>query len=270
MKKRFSDIQLIINEKIRENLSVYADEMTQRQALDKGATALFGEKYGETVRVLQVGHPPVSMELCGGTHVTATGEIGYFRIVSESSVGTGIRRIEAVTGRAAERFINDRFNGINKLVQILGTRPEELEEKITSLLAGMDEQKKKLAGFERDSSRQKVDALLAGVEQVKGIKVLAAEVAASRPEALREMGDILRDRLQSGVIVLAAVFDDKPSFLAIVTPDLVTKGYHAGKLIKSVAAVAGGGGGGRPEMAQAGGKDKTKIREALAMVKTLV
>jgi alanyl-tRNA synthetase len=260
----------IINEKVRQNLPVYAEELTYRQALDEGATALFGEKYGDNVRVLKIGKPPVSMELCGGTHVGATGEIGYFQIISESSVGSGLRRIEAVTGREAEEFIRQQIIKIDKVTQMVGSSSEEITEKVAGIIEDLDQAHRQVSNLERELSRVMVDSFVKQVENIKGITVLAVKVPSIRPQNLRETGDMLRDRLKSAIIVLGTVYEDKPSFLAIVTPDLVAKGYNAGKMIKQVAAVTGGGGGGKPDMAQAGGKEKDKLDEALRLVKKLI
>ncbi len=268
--KEIQDIQHIINAEIRRNLPVYAEELSYRQALDEGATALFGEKYGDTVRVLKIGKPTISMELCGGTHVSATGEIGYFQILSEGSVGAGLRRIEAVAGRQAEEYINHRFTDLGKIAALISASPDEVPEKVAGLVDELEEEKRRMLALERELSKNIVESLLKQVEHIKDVTVLAAKIPSARPQTMREMGDLLRDKLKSGIIVMGTIYEDKPAFIAFVTPDLTAKGYHAGKIIKQVAAAAGGGGGGRPEMAQAGGKDKKKLDEALKLVKSLV
>jgi alanyl-tRNA synthetase len=268
--KELQDIQHIINGEIRRNHPVYAEELSYRQAVDEGATALFGEKYGDTVRVLKIGKPPVSMELCGGTHVSATGEIGYIHILTESSIGAGLRRIEAVTGREAEAYIDRQFGGLSKIAQLVAASPDDAADKVSGLVSELEKEKRRTLSLERELSKQMVESLLKQIENIKGVTLLAVKVPSARPQTLREMGDMLRDKLKSSIIVLGTVYEDKPAFIAFVTPDLVAKGYHAGKIIKQVATVAGGGGGGKPEMAQAGGKDKDKIDEALRLVKSLI
>jgi len=263
-------VQHIVNEKIRENLIVNTDQMGYKQAVTEGATALFDEKYGDVVRVVKIGTPVISAELCGGTHATATGQIGFFQIVSESSVGAGLRRIEAVTGKGAELYIEYHFINLSRMAQALGTSPANAHEKLSILIEELDEERKKLANLQKDLSRKSAGDILSKSEVINGIKVLAVQVETAKVDSLREMADALKEKLGSAIIVLAAVIDEKPSFIAMVTPDLVQKGYHAGEIIKKVAGIAGGGGGGKPGMAQAGGKDKSKIGEALEAVKTLI
>jgi alanyl-tRNA synthetase len=212
----------------------------------------------------------VSAELCGGTHVSATGQIGFFQVVSESSIGSGLRRIEAVTGKGAETFIEHNFINMEKIAQALGTSPSAAHDKVGLLLAELEAERKKLAALEKELSHKSAGDLMAKVEVVKGIKLISASVDNVRPDSLREMCDAVKEKMVSGIIVLASVNEDKPSFIAMVTPDLVQKGYHAGEIVKKVAQVTGGGGGGKPGMAQAGGKDRSKVEEALQLVKTLI
>jgi alanyl-tRNA synthetase len=254
--KQIAEVSAIVNDKIRQNLPVYDEELAYKEAIAAGAIALFDEKYGDTVRVLKIGKPMVSAELCGGTHVNATGEIGYFHIRSESSIGSGLRRIEAVTGRGAEEYVDKRLAELHKAAQ--------------DLEAELEGERKKALAVERDLARKSAESLVAQAETVKGVTVLAAKVPAAKMEILREMSDIIRDKLKSAIVVLGTVYGDKPAFLAAVTPDLVDKGYDAGKIIKQVAGVAGGSGGGKPGLAQAGGKDSKKLDEALRTVKSLV
>ncbi len=254
--KQIAEVNKIVNEKIRQNLRVYDEDMAYKEAVAAGAIALFDEKYGDVVRVLKIGEPFISAELCGGTHVSATGEIGLFRIISESSIGAGLRRIEAVTGRGAEEYIAQRLADSDKAA-------EKLE-------AELDKERKKTLALERELAKKTAESLLAQAETIKGVKVLVAKIPSARMEIMREMSDIIRDRLKSAIVVLGTVYQDKPAFIAAVTPDLVVKGYDAGKIVKQVAAVAGGGGGGKPGLAQAGGKDKKKLDEALKLVKGLI
>jgi alanyl-tRNA synthetase len=263
-------VQHIVNAKIRENLIVNTEQMGYKQAVAEGATALFDEKYGDVVRVVKIGTPVISAELCGGTHASATGQIGFFQVVTESSIGAGLRRIEAVTGQGAETYIEHNFLNLTRIAQALGTSPAGAHDKLSILINELDEERKKLANLQKDLSRKSAGDILSKAETVNGVNVLAVQVEAVKVDSLREMADTLREKLGSAIIVLAAVIDEKPAFIAMVTPDLVQKGYHAGEIIKKVAGVAGGGGGGKPGMAQAGGKDKSKVEEALQIVKTLV
>jgi alanyl-tRNA synthetase len=254
--KQIAEVNRIVNEKIRQNLKVYDENLAYKEAIAAGAIALFDEKYGDTVRVLKIGEPFISAELCGGTHVNATGEIGLFNIISEGSIGAGLRRIEAVTGRGAEEYVGQRLADSRKAAE--------------SLDAELDKERKKTLALEKELARKTAESLLAQAEVIKGVKVLAAKIPSARMEILREMSDIIRDKLKSAIVVLGTVHQDKPAFIAAVTPDLVAKGYDAGKIVKQVAGVAGGSGGGKPGLAQAGGKDKKKLDEALKLVKSLI
>jgi alanyl-tRNA synthetase len=255
-KEQIAEVNRIVNDKIRRNLRVYAEDMPYKQAIDEGAIALFDEKYGDKVRVLRIGEPAISAELCGGTHVASSGEIGFFHIVSESSIGSGLRRIEAVTGRGAEAYFNERLSDLHKIAK---SRDAEL-----------DKERKRSLSLERELAKLRAESLLAQAEVVKGVKILVANIPSSRLEILREMSDFIRDKLKSAIVVLGTVYEDKPVFLAAVTPDLVAKGYNAGEIVKRVAEVTGGSGGGKPGLAQAGGKDKKKLDEALKLVKSLL
>jgi alanyl-tRNA synthetase len=263
-------VQHIINAKIRENLIVNADQMAYKEAVAGGAMALFDEKYGDIVRVIKIGAPTISAELCGGTHVSATGQIGFFQIVTESSIGSGLRRIEAVTGKGAETFVEHNFVNLGRIAQALGTSPAAAHDKVTALINELDEERKKRIAMERTLSHKSASDLLSQVETINGIKVLSARVDSARIDSLREMTDVLKEKLGSGIIVLGSVYEDRPSFIAVVTPDLTQKGYNAGDIVKKVAQVTGGGGGGKAGMAQAGGKDKTRIDDALKIVRTLI
>jgi alanyl-tRNA synthetase len=270
MPEEIQQVQEIVNERIRQNLVVRAEDMAYREAIAQGAIALFDEKYGDTVRVVKSGEPTVSTELCGGTHVTATGEIGLFLITGESSIGSGMRRIEAVTGRGAEKLVEQRFSGLEKIARSIGSSPDDAEEKVSGMISELNTEQKLSLSLERELSRMVAEDLLAKVEEVNEVKVLAAVVRPFPQQVLREMSDFLRDRLKSAVVVLGTVHGDRPSFLAAVTPDLVARGYNAGDIVKQVAQVTGGGGGGKATLAQAGGKDKDKLEEALRLVKDLI
>jgi len=263
-------VEQIVNESVRQNLIVNAEQIAYKEAIADGATALFDEKYGDIVRVIKIGSPVISSELCGGTHVSATGQIGFFHIVSESSIGSGLRRIEAVTGKGAETLVQLNFSYLDRLAKELNTSPSGVYGKIEALQAELEAERRKLASLEKQLSLRSADDLLARVETVNSVKVLTANVPNTRIDGLREMSDFLKDKLGSSIIVLGSAFEGKPSFIAVVSPDLVQKGYNAGDIVKKVAQVTGGGGGGKAGMAQAGGKDASKLEEALKLVRTLI
>ncbi len=263
-------VQRIVNDRIRRNLKVSEEQTDYKKAVAAGAIALFDEKYGDVVRVMRIGEPAVSTELCGGTHISSTGEIGYFQIVSEGSIGAGLRRIEAVTGRGAEAFLGQRLASLENIAWSLETAPDNIQDKITGLVDELEKGRKQALSLERELARQEAGAFLGRVEAVNGVNVLATKVVASDQQILREMADFLRDKIGSAIVVLGAVIGERPIFIATVTPDLVKQGYNAGDIIKQVSRVAGGGGGGKANFAQAGGKDKDKLDEALRLVKSLI
>jgi alanyl-tRNA synthetase len=261
-------IERRVNAKIMENLPVVTQTTDYETAVASGAFAIFGEKYGDEVRMVSAGD--YSRELCGGTHLTATGQMGFFQIVSEGSIGRGLRRIEAVTGRGAEEFVEARLTQIERLALALGGTPADLESSLGALLAEVESQRREIRDLQRRMATVETARALDDVQEVNGVKVLAVEVEAPNMETLREMSDWLRDRLGSAVIVLGANMRGKPGFVAAVTPDLAERGLSADRLVKQVAAVVGGGGGGRPTLAQAGGKDSGRLGEALGLVVDLV
>jgi alanyl-tRNA synthetase len=264
------EAQHIVNQHIRNNLIVHDEEIPYQQAIEAGAIALFDEKYGDVVRVIRIGQPAVSTELCGGTHVSYTGEIGFFYLLGESSIGAGLRRIEAATGRGAEELIEKQFSNLAKAAEYLDAEPSEVLDKTRSLIDELDVERKRALSLEKELAKKEVESLVGKAEQVNGVTLLVSRVPPSRQEVLREMADLIRDKLKSVVVVLGTVYQDRPSFIAAVTPDLVERGYDAGKIVKKVAAVTGGGGGGKAGLAQAGGKDTGKLDEALQLVKRLV
>lgn len=283
-------IEQRVNAWIRADTLVTPAEMPLSEARRLGAMALFGEKYGDIVRVVTVGCDDdagratlaveqrlpgplpaaapefCSRELCGGTHVTRTGEIGFFKIVTEASIGSGLRRIEAVTGRGAEAYVDQQLALLRELAQRLGVAPAQVAERVDHLQQQLRQQQQQLAQLARAQTGQQLEAILQRRRQHDGVALVAARVEAPSIERLREMGDWLRAKLGSGVVVLGAVINDKPQLLAMITADLVQQGYHAGRLVKSLAQIVGGGGGGRPDVAQAGGRDAARLDEALAQV----
>ncbi len=242
-----------------------------QEAISEGATALFGEKYGEIVRTITIGGDDFfSYELCGGTHVNETGDIGLFLITSEGSAAAGVRRIEAVTGRAAYELVQRRFKAMKQAARLLETTPDELPTRVEALQDELAQAEKQIAHLRQEQASAGFDQKLEQVEQVNGVPVLAAQLPNADAETLRQMTDRFRDRYTSGVVVLGSVFEGRPMVIAAVTEDLVKRGLHAGEIVKTVAQMIGGGGGGRPTLAQAGGKDAEKLPEALGRVPEIV
>ena len=261
-------VQGLANQRIRDNLTVSAHETTYSEAVRQGALAFFGDRYGDLVRVVSMSESdaqdsPFSVEVCGGTHVGSTGQVGTLFVLGESSIGGGMRRIEAATGRAAEGLFVDYAAKLSAISQKLQTPVSGLEARLDSFLQESEELKRRLAASERTALRAEAEGLLERVVDVDGVKVIAGRTSAGSAEAMREMGDFLKAKLSSAVVVLSAVIDGSPSLVAMVTPDLVDRGVHAGNLARDTAKVMGGGGGGRPEMAQAGGRQVEKLDEAL-------
>ena len=264
-------VQRYVNEWVRRDVNVNViEDLPIEQAKASGALAFFGEKYGDKVRVLKIGDPVISVELCGGTHLERTGQIGYFHIVSESSIGSGIRRIEAVTGKGAENLIEKRLSMLDLLAEQLGTNIVDINNRVEIILNDLDYEKQRVAQYERELSMVQIEKLLDNTKSINGVNTLGVKVPDASVDILREVGDILLKRMGSAVVVLGTIRDDKPQFVAKVSDDLIAKGFHAGNIVREVARVTGGSGGGRPEMGQAGGKDKTKIDEALQLVYSLV
>ncbi|MFC1930416.1 alanine--tRNA ligase [Chloroflexota bacterium] len=269
-KERLKAIQHIINSRIRDNMKVEAELLPFDEAIARGATALFSEKYGESVRLVCIGEPAISRELCGGTHMDYTGSIGMFYFTEEESIGAGLRRVEAVTGKAAEAFVEERLQCMDSIISELKVSCDSVYPRVCSIMDEIEAEKKKATRLEKEIARVTGEALLKNVELLDGVSFLATRVNVSSVEALREMGDFLSSGIKSGVVVLGAVINDKSSFMVMVTPDLVARGYHAGNIVKKLAMVAGGTGGGRADMAQAGAKDKTRLDEALKEVKNIL
>jgi len=261
-----------VNEAILANYPVDSSEMAYRQALEEGVIALFGEKYGETVRTLRVGDPeePFSRELCGGTHVNETGEIGSFHIVSQESVGAGVRRLEAVTGRGAIDFVERRLGLLEGTAACLGVPPDDVRERVEALQDDLEAAQSQIDRLRQRLAHQAFEGLLGQVETVAGTSLIAAQVDVPAVERLREMTDWFRDRLGSGVFILGAAVDGRPVLIASVTPDVVERGGDAVEIVRRMGRLMGGGGGGRPAMAQAGGSDPGKLDEALKLASTIL
>ncbi|MGI8316051.1 alanine--tRNA ligase [Halobacillus mangrovi] len=258
-------IEEVVNEMVWQSIPVSIEYSSIEEAKEKGAMALFGEKYGDTVRVVQVGD--YSLELCGGCHVVNTAEIGLFKIVSESGIGAGTRRIEAVTAKDAYLYMNSKETLLKQAGKLLKTKPEQVPERIEVLHNEMKDLQKENESLSAKLSNMEAANIMDEVEEVNGVKVLAKQVDVKDMNALRTMIDDLKQKIDSGIILLAAPNGNKVQLIAGVSKDLVEEGYHAGHLIKEAATRCGGGGGGRPDMAQAGGKDASKIPEALQYAK---
>jgi alanyl-tRNA synthetase len=268
--EELAKIQHIVNDNIRRNYRVTATIMRYKEAVETGALAFFDEKYGDEVRVMEVGKPSISTELCGGSHVFATGEIGLICITGESSIGAGIRRIEAVTGRGAEKYIEGKQALIDEIAEALKSKPADIVNRITALQKELETIRKKASSAEQQSLKGDAASLIDKIVEINGVRVLAARVAASDMDALRKMGDMIKGQSGSVLVVLAAEFNGQANFVAMATADLVSKGLNAGNIIKQITKVVDGRGGGRAETGQGGGKDIAKLDEALKMVRELV
>lgn len=265
--EELAEVEKEVNRQIMKNVDLEIEEMPVDDAIKKGAMALFGEKYGDIVRVVNV--PGFSCELCGGSHVPNTSVIGSFRIVGESGTGTGIRRIEAVTGKAAhERAVADAVL-LQEAATLLKSKEADIPAKIEQLLTALKEAEREVAQLSHKLATSSLDDILAAKEEIHGVSVTAASVTVDSAEGLRDMADMVLDKV-GGIVLLGAIQGDKVSFVCKVDKELTKQGYHAGKIVKAAAVAAGGGGGGRPDMAQAGGKDPQKLEEALKAGKEAV
>ncbi|MGH8743393.1 MAG: DHHA1 domain-containing protein, partial [Burkholderiales bacterium] len=256
-------VENLVNREIRRNEPAEARIMKYDEAIKSGAMALFGEKYGDEVRVLRMGD--FSTELCGGTHVKRTGDIGFFKIISESGVASGVRRVEAVTGEGALEYVQQQEKRIQEAAATLKAQPQELTLKINQIIENVRALEKELSRLKSRLAASHGDELINQVIEVKGVKVLAAALEGAEAKALRETVDQLKDKLKSCVVVLGSTEGGKVTLIAGVTADLTSK-VKAGDLVNHVAQQVGGKGGGRPDMAQAGGTDPSKLSEALNSV----
>ncbi len=254
-------VEAIVNEKIAEDLPVETKVMSLEEAKKTGAMALFGEKYGDTVRVVIIGD--FSRELCGGTHVGHTGDIASFKILSESGVAAGIRRIEALTGRNVTAYYQEMEEKLAETARILKTTPASLTERAEHLMAELKALQSENESLKSKAAKEALGDVMDQVVEVNGVKLLATKVSGVDMNGLRELGDQLKTKIAEGVVVLMSDLDGKVNMVAMATDGAMKKGAHAGNLIKGIAALVGGGGGGRPNMAQAGGKNPAGIDEAI-------
>jgi alanyl-tRNA synthetase len=254
-------IQGIVNGVIRSNLSTDKRETTYRQAISGGALAFFGERYPHRVRVLAIGD--FSYEVCGGTHIDRSGDIGTFRIITEGGIGSGIRRIEAVSGRGADAWIDERILWFDEVSERLQVRPAEIPRRISTLMSEVDSSRKMVSTSRREASLKQVETLLEKKQTIGTYTVVASQVFVDDLESMREIGDWVRDKIKTGMVMLGVILAGRPSLLVMVTADLVTKGHDARDIVKVAAEVIGGGGGGKPELAQAGGRDSSNLTKAL-------
>ena len=269
--EEIESVEWLVNEKIRENVGVHHSEDSYRAAIDRGALAFFGDKYDDTVRLVEIANGATfSFEVCGGTHVHRTGELGAVYVMSESSIGSGMRRIEAVSGRGAERTVRRRLNAGDAAAAALRTNVDELGDRIEGLLRELDEARRARELADRRLAASAAAGLLDLKQDVDGVALVAARVSAAQVDALRDMGDWLRDKLGSGVVVLGSVVENRPLLIAMVTTDLVAAGVDASKIARGAAKAIGGGGGGRPDVAQAGGRNADGLDEALRLVPGLL
>ncbi|MWC30487.1 alanine--tRNA ligase [Paenibacillus sp. MMS18-CY102] len=266
--EELADIERRVNEQIWIGTPVVIESKAIAEAKAMGAMALFGEKYGDVVRVVQVGG--YSIELCGGCHVANTSQIGTFKLIGESGIGSGVRRIEAVTGRHAYAYMESQFDLLKQAAGLLKSNTADVPKRIEALFGQVKELGRDNESLQAKLSRIEAGSLTDKAKTVGDVTVLTAAVSAPSMDALRGIVDELKAKLPSAVIVLGAAQEDKVNLVASVSPDLVKKGLNAGKLVKEAAAVCGGGGGGRPDMAQAGGKDASKLDEALKLAEELV
>lgn len=268
---QLDQVQLLVNEKIRENVSVQKSEDKYTRAIERGALAFFGDKYEDNVRLIEISNGDTfSYEVCGGTHVHRTGELGSVFVLGESSIGSGMRRIEAVSGRGAERIVRERFRAQETVAAKLQTTVMDAGDRVDGLLAEMESLRQANETLERRLSLHAAESILGSIQETEGIPVLAHRVTVTNTDAMREMGDWLRDKMGSGIVVLGSIINDRPQLIAMVTQDLVDRGFSAIEIAKGAAQQIEGGGGGRPDVAQAGGRKPDGLDDALKSVPNLV
>jgi alanyl-tRNA synthetase len=260
-------IETLVNERIRQNVSLQIEEMDAEDAFKSNATALFEEKYGDKVRVVSLAD--FSKELCGGTHTKRTGDIGLFKIIGESSVASGVRRIEALTGDAALTYTQKASNTLRNTARLIKEKPETLTQRVEKILADYKSLEKEVERLKTQMASRSTDRIEDDIKSINNIKVLAKKVPVDNPAALRDLADNFKEKIKSGIVVLGCNTGPKVLLITVVTKDLVDR-FHAGNIVKQIAAIVGGGGGGRPDMAQAGGTKPEMLDKALDKVYELV
>ncbi|MBU3126299.1 alanine--tRNA ligase [Clostridium tagluense] len=261
-------VEELVNNNIMQSYKVETNIMTIDKAKESGAIALFDEKYQDDVRVVSVGG--YSKELCGGTHVRNSGEIGMFKILSEAGVAAGVRRIEAITGSNSIKYLEEKNNLIKEIASTLKCSEKDITNKLQIQLAELKDKEKEILSLKGKLAASSIDEILDDIKEVKGVKVICGVVKGIDGDALRDLADKLRDKLGDGIVVLGSATNDKVEFVAMASKSAIDSGVHCGKIIKEVAKIAGGGGGGRPDMAQAGGKLPEKLEEAIANVPSII
>ena len=260
-------IETIANDYIRRNAEVDTRVLAREEAMKTGACAVFDEKYGESVRVVKMGD--FSMELCGGTHVSKTGDIGLLKVIGESSVAAGVRRIEAVTGQEAVKYVKAVESELKKAASMLKVSPMEVSDRLEKMQKHQRDLEKEMETLKAKLASKDLSQLYGQIREIKGVRVLAVSVDTDDVKTLRDVGDKLRDRIQSGIILIGSKAGDKAILLCLVTKDLTGR-YHAGKIIKEIAPIVGGSGGGRPDMAQAGGTKPENLQQALEKLEQII
>jgi alanyl-tRNA synthetase len=264
-------IQSVVNKKIRENMTINRSENTYPGAIEDGALAFFGDKYGERVRLIEISNGSrFSFEVCGGTHAHTTGELGAIYIIGESGIGAGMRRIEAVSGREAENLVQENFKLMTNISNSLNVPNDQIETKISAMLEQMETSNKQITELEEKLTIQEAKSLLENVEVINGVNVISSYINASSANLLRSTGDWLKTQITSGVIAIGSIVNSNPMMIIMVTKDLADRGVNASDMAKKVAKIMGGGGGGKSEIAQAGGKLSDKLPDAISMIPTLI
>lgn len=266
--EELAKVEKLVNEQIQEALLVQTDIMDIESAKKSGAMALFDEKYGQEVRVVSMGE--FSKELCGGTHVKNTGEIMLFKIISEAGISAGVRRIEALTGNHVLAYYQDVEEQLLQAAKTVKASPADLQDRLAHLMDTVKSLQSENESLKSQLAQNSLGDVMDQVTEVSGIKLLAASVENVDRNGLMDLGDQIKGKLGEGVVVLASAAEGKVNLLAMATPAAVKAGAHAGNLVKALAQIVGGGGGGRPNMAQAGGKDPAKIPEAIAQAKAVL
>jgi alanyl-tRNA synthetase len=266
--ERLKEVEALVNRHIRENYPVTTEELPREEAMKSGAMAIFEERYGEKVRLVRVGEG-ISMELCGGTHTTRTGDVGLFKIVSEGAVGANLRRIEALTGKGAVDYVQNQDDELKSVALLLKTIPDQIKEKVERLLKEQKERDREIESLKSKLLSTRPGDLFEGVREIEGVKVLVKEMDAASPKDLREYADQIKDRLSSGIVVLGAKKAGKAMLICVVTKDLLDR-FKAGEIISRLSGIVGGKGGGRADMAQGGGSRPKELGRALESVYELV